>query len=675
MTFSPEQIYCVLDYETYSEADLKKVGAFEYSKHDSTDVLCVAWAVGTKDDLALGICDIHTWAPLSDGVELRGKLVELCNVLSRKDIIKVAHNSFFEQVITANVFKRRYATGLPPLPPEQWVCTASLAQAVALPRALANVTDAINLAHKKNMQGHRLMLKMCKPKKPTKTNPFQTRHTDLKDLQAVIDYCVDDVKAEIQLFLKLPPLIPIERETWILDQKINLRGFMVDRDLVKTILKMVEDETARLNEATFEGTDGKITSANQRDAILSWLNDEGVFLPDLRKDTVAAALASGKLPEVAHTVLELRRAAAKTSTSKFVALEAGSRFDGCLRDTLEYHGAGTGRWSGKKFQPQNLPRGTIKNTDQACEILSQGDIGLVRLIYDEPMAAFSSCIRGMIIPRPGMVLDVGDYASIEARGIAWIAGDEPALEAFRKGIDAYKKLASKIFNVPISEVTPAQRFVGKQAELGCGYQMGPEKFKGTCAGYGEHISDELAESAVRAWRESHPAIVDFWRDLKDAAMAAIRNKNNSYRVGKTLWYCKGSFLWCVLPSGRKLAYPFPSVKWVPAPWDKTQTIEAIHYFTVDSLTKKWKETTTHGGKLAENVVQALARDCLRDAMLRINATKIWNIMFTAHDEIVSERPANKGSLDQFIELMSVTSDWAKGLPLAVEGWSGMRYKK
>jgi DNA polymerase len=668
--FAAEQRYLVLDYETFSRAKLKSVGAWEYSRDPSTEIICVAWRVGTRATLM--DAPTRVWSPLIETGE--GTFDELIALMSDPAIVIVAHNALFEQAITTNVFWK-YDLGVNCPPPERWLCTAALVAALAIPRKLEQAATILRLPVQKDMAGHKLMLKLAKPRKPTKRNPA-TRWTDPADVARVVQYCKTDIDAEALLLLKCPPLTPTERRVWVLDQKINLRGFAVDRPLVQSVLGMIHTETARLSAETEAETQGLITSANQRDAILAWLREEGIHLPDLRKGTVQDAIDSGLVTGSAKTLLELRQAGAKTSTAKYVSFDVRSQSDGRLRDILVYHTATTGRWGGAGVQPQNFPRGTIKNTLQAAEVLKLGDLELVRLLYGEPMAVFSSCLRNMIVAPPGRVLDVADYASIEARVLFWVAGHEAGIKAFLDNRPMYEEMAARIFLRPVHAIAKDsfERFVGKEAVLGMGYMMGWERFQRAVRDKGKDITDELAQRSVETYREVNWPVVSLWDDLNNAAIAAVENMGKTFRVGPVTWYVKGSILWCKLPSGRCLAYPQPTVEWLPPPW-KGDLRKTLCHWGMNQYSRRWEKQRTYGGKLTENIVQAIARDLMAAAMLRIDDTGVWDIVLSVHDELIAERDADKASIQGFVSLMEYLPPWAKGCPVKAEGWSGTRYKK
>lgn len=669
--------YLVLDYETFSEVDLKKVGGYEYSKHPSTEILCVSWRLGTRLELKKQLKNktpAKFWAPRwdFDKRNLANKK-ELFLALGDPDIIKVAHNAMFEQVITLNVLSRYMLVNdsISKHNAAHWLCTASLAASHALPRSLEDACKVMDLPVQKDMEGRRLILKWCKPRKASKNNP-STRHTDAKEFKRLVKYCMTDVDAESYLFLEMPPLSEKERNVWVLDQKINLRGFLVDRLLVNKVLSMIEEETKALTKEAFELSNGLVTSPNQRDVLLNWLKNNGCFLPDLQKKTIEDALKDGLASGKAKRMLQIRQAVSKTSTAKYNAFNLRTKADGRLRDSLMYWAASTGRWGGKGVQPQNFPRGTIKDTNFAADICSTENLEMIRLLFGDPMEVFSSILRNMIIPLEGNELFVSDYAGIEARMLFWVARHAEGVQAFKENRDLYKEMAVEIYKVSLEAVTNLQRQVGKQAVLGCGYGMGWKKFKETCMKLGIEVDDETARKAVASYRDSHAPVTRLWKNIEQAAIAAVLNPKKQYKINRTKWFVSGKFLYCELPSGRRLAFFGPEIRYEKTPWgDKAPK---LYHWAVDSYTKKWKCSATYGGKLVENVIQAISRDLMAEAMLRIENDGFM-IDFSVHDELIGEAKKGTKSLERFDSLMAQVPEWAKGAPIKVEGWFGPRYRK
>lgn len=673
------QKYLILDYETRSESDLKKEGGYEYASHHSTRILCVSWRFGTRRELREQLKNkepAKIWSPAfpKDSNCITGLLWPL----GEDDVKIVAHNAFFEQVITRFVLAKMFVPHkLTELSHDRWICTASLAAALALPRDLAGACQALHLPIQKDKEGHRLMLKVSKPRKPSLKNPAKW-HTLARDLKRIMEYCQQDVDAETQLFLLLPELNETERKIWLLDQKINFRGFQADREMVRSTLRMIREETKNLNQETMELTHGQPSSTTQRDGVLEWLHREGVFLPDLRAKTVKDAIDGGLVTGNARRLLQIRQAVSKTSTKKYHAFEARSRTDSRVRDFLVYHSASTGRWGGRGLQPQNFPRGNIDDTTLAADILREGDLELVKLIYGNPMDVFSSCLRSVITAPTGRELFCADYAAIEARVLFWVGKHTSGLAGFFENKPMYEEMASKIYSIPIEMVNKFQRQVGKQAFLGCGYGMGWKKFGMTCKNFGMEVDEDTSQVAVSAYRSIHQPVVKLWSSLERAALEAVKRKGTKFKINYTTWWVESlpgtslEFLWCELPSKRRLAYFGPQIKYEKTPWDEKRAV--LYHWGVNPLTKKWELGGTYGGRLTENVVQAIARDLMAHSMTSIENAG-YEVILTVHDEILAEMRKSKGNVFGFENLMATTPLWANGCPVKVVGWKGPRYKK
>lgn len=666
--------FCIFDFETRSRADLRKVGSGEYAQHKSTRILCVAYRIADSKQ-GLAKVPTHSWSPFLDPKAPKDFLEAILD----PDTMLVAHNALFEQMVTRYVLGRyvpdpELREALRNLSPERWVCTAALAGAMALPRKLEGVGAALALPIQKDMEGHRLMLKLCKPRKLTKKNR-RPWHGTRKDLLRLIEYCVRDLDTEVLVYLALPPLPPFERKVWVLDQEINLRGIRLDRELVIKVLGMIEEEKKVLNRETEELTLGELVTTNQRDGVLAWLESEGVKLPNLQAKTVGDAIKSGKLSEDARRILEIRQAISKTSTAKYHAMERRSRTDSLIRDYLVYAAASTWRWGGAGIQPQNFPRGSIKNTWAAAEILREGDLEWVRMLLGDPMNAFASCLRAMIIPRDGREFFCADYAAIETHVLFWIAHHEEGLRALRAKRDLYKEMASVIYATPAEKIAKdsRERFIGKESVLGCGYQMSGPTFRKNCIKKGVEVTEEIADLAVKKYREKHWPVPKLWYALQRAAIAAVRNPGKAYSINRTKWFMRGKDLFCELPSGRALCYPGAVIRFEPNKWMKEREPKLYHW-GINSYTKKWELASTYGGKLTENVVQAVARDLLAAALVRIRDAG-FEIVLHVHDEILAEAPKGTRELAEFEELMSRAPAWAGDCPVRVEGWKGPRYRK
>lgn len=653
-----------MDFETYSEIDLKKCGAWEYSKHPSTEILCFAYRMGTRETLS------------KSKIVTKGNQ-DLFQYLYDSNITIVAHNALFEQVIVRNVLGIK-------IPIERWICTAALARSAGLPGKLEDAGAALDLIHQKDKDGHRLMLKLSKPRKATKYNS-ETRHSNPDELEKLIEYCKQDVRTETELFLTLPPLAPIERKLWLLDQTMNLRGFAVDRELVKNAKDLIEEEIKRINGRVSNITNGEIRTARQTGLVLKALRDHGMNIPNLQAATISEAFKRHDFPNrFCKNLLKSRSAISRSSVTKYAAFEIRSRIDGRARDNTIFFGAHTGRQSGTGLQPQNLFKRVFdqKDVETGIDLIKHKDIHTIRALY-KPLDLYASTLRSCIIAAPGKTLDVGDFATIEVRVLFWVAGDEDGLAALNSGRDLYIEMAAKIYGLKYAELREKylsgdkvafnMRQLGKQVVLGAGFGIGVggEKFQATAKSYGMDISLELAKKAVKAYRELRPRIPAFWANIEKAAILAIRNPGKKYKIGYLIWEKKGKFLTCELPIGRKLFYFKPEITKKQTLWGERFELS---YWGVNSVTRKFERTSTWGGKLTENVVQAIARDLLMESMLRLEANGYPPVL-AVHDEIICEVPKTKNDLKVFLKLMETPPAWAKGLPVKVEGWSEERYRK
>lgn len=673
------QVYLVFDWETRSQVDLKVLGQTEYARDASTEIMCCAFRLGTRVELAK--VPTACWSPLLPNWQRSAAYMKFMDALLNPKVMLCAHNAGFEKSICLYVLADRLLREHRLLrsllePPQRWVCTAALAAALALPRSLEGAGTSLGLKIQKSMEGRKLLLKMCKPRRISKKNPEGGWHDSLDNLRDLQAYCMTDVDVETDLLLKLPPLNAIERAVWELDQVINTRGVEIDIELVDAVLQMVAVETENLNAETLEIT-GTVTSTTKIAQLQAWLSDHGCFLPDMTAGTVKDAISSGLAQGDALRLLEIRQQVGKSSVKKYPAFKACGA-SGRVRDTLMYHAASTGRWGGLRFQLHNLPRPVIKNTNFACEVVKEGDLEMVRLLYGDPINVFSDCLRGVLIAKWGHELYCADFAAIETRVLFWLAGHEDGLQAYRDGRDLYKEMARGIYSVPVSQVTDTQRQLGKKAILGCGYGMGHKRFRESCLEDAQSpmgISEELAKRAVQVYRDAHAYVPVFWKNLEKAAFAAIASPGKRYTINKTSWWVGGRFLWCQLPSGRRLAYASPMVRYEIPSWGGTEKRPVLYYWGANATTKQWGVERNWGGGLVENVVQAMARDLMAEAMLRLEAAG-YPVVLTVHDEIMAERKKHSGgSLAEFKALMEVVPIWSPGMPIKVSGFVDVRYHK
>lgn len=697
------KLFCVLDYETFSECDLKKAGGWEYSVHPSTEILCAAYRIGTRESLRKAKTQL--WIPSRSDTAF----APLLQALRNKDIDLVAHNASFEQMITRNVFGPKYMRSkveeLQGIPVERWHCTAAMSRSVGIPGDLEGAGAAMRLKVQKDKEGHKLMLKLSKPKKPSKKDPT-TRITDPALMDRLAEYCIRDVDTEVELFLRLPPLHPKERQFWCLNQRMNFRGFAVDRELVLGALRLINLEAVRLDRQVSEVTGGKLNSARQRNEVLKYVKRHGINLPDLRAQTVKEFLdqhqPTAKTAK-AFQLLQIRDAISRSSTAKYAAFEMRSRSDGRARDNTIFFGAHTGRDAGTGLQPQNLPslaspslkNSGIKQSDveAGLELIRNVDRHAIEALFPKPMELYASALRSCIVAPKGSILEVGDFATIEVRVLFWLANEQFGLKQIIEGHDLYCEMAGKIYGEDAEEIKKAykagdkeaatMRQLGKQTVLGGGFGigLGGEKFQLTAKTYGMDISLDIAQAAVKAYRDLYPRVPIFWTNIERAAMAAIKNPGKRYRLGHIVWQMEGSRLTCTLPIGRKLSYFGARIAMENTVYGPKPTME---YLGVRSPSKVFGRIHTWGGKLTENVVQGVARDCLYESLLAFETEGKRLPVLAVHDEIVCERGivsspqsdfGDEGGIASFLNTMGKVPQWAEGLPIKVEGWAEGRYRK
>lgn len=700
-----------IDFETRSRIDLVKQGVYVYAEHESTDILCCAVKI---DD-----SPIELWIPKhvreSFGREHFALISDpaLAQITNQANEIH-AHNAQFERLLWKHVMTRY---GFKDVPLEKWRCTAAKAASYALPRSLGEACEVLDLPQQKDKFGYQIMTKMCKPIPKGRKLAGQW-HEDPDDFAKLCQYCVQDVEAEYALDQALYDMPQSELEVWRMDQRLNDRGILIDLDSVNVIMERVKEYENRLLVELQEITRGKLRSTRQVQATIDLLKLYGLDLSDLTKRTVEKVMA-GEIDPTARRVLEIRQALGKSSVSKYEAMQRCACKDGRVRGTLLYHGAGTGRWSGKMLQTQNFPRGSLNddNMPLASEaglfMLTQGDLDDVVVSYGCPMEVASSVLRNVMIAGPGKVFAVGDFSQIEARVLAWLAGEQAVLDAFASGRDLYKVAAADIFATVYEAVDKSQRQVGKTAELALGYQGGIGAFAKMAETYGvdlekmiepvmdradyeqiefaqrvaagyfdkakrQGITPEITfEQAVacdivkQKWRARRQRIVAFWAGLEEAAVRTVRD-GTPYSYGGVKFGIRGNFLHMRLPSGRLLAYYKPDVRPVKTPWGELKDV--VTAMNADSTTKKWVRRPYYGGLWAENVTQATARDVLVEAMLELERNG-FALVLSVHDEAGAEVSEENPRLDLFKEIMARVPSWACGLPVGADCWVGKRYRK
>lgn len=680
-------VHC--DLETFSRRSISN-GSYAYS--EDCEVLLWSYAV---DDAPARVWD------LTDGSAMPA---ELNAALADRHTTWVWHNGAnFDLVVL------RSALGIS-LPIESLDDTMVMAFSHGLPGSLGDLCQVYEMPEDKakDKDGRRLVAKFCKP--APRTGARRTRLTDPEDWDRFVNYARLDVEAMRELWRKLPRWNwrDYDRDLFAVDRRINERGMLIDTDLARACVALAESVRQRNGELTRELTDGAVAAASQRDALLEHiLGVYGVKLPDLTKATLERRLDDPDLPAPVKELLAVRLSTAKASVAKYAKLLDCVSHDGRLRGSLQFRGAArTGRYAGRLFQPQNLPRPTLPQPiiDMGVEAIKGG---WADLVADEG-ELMSSCLRSVIIAPPGQQLVVADLSNIEGRMLAWLAGEEWKLEAFRRadagtGEDLYKLTYGRTFGVDPKTVDKKQRQIGKVEELALGYQGGVGAFLTFASAYGVDL-DALAthvrgaidpsiwrdseaswewfkekkltrglkretfialESIKRGWRATHPAICGFWKQLETASRRALAGE--TVRVNHVVFDRKGSWLRIRLPSGRYLCYPGAQAE------DGGQGIGCLSYMGVNQYTRKWERIHTSGGKLAENLTQAAAYDVLAEAMPRIEAAG-FRIVLSVHDEFICEAGPDR-TAEELSALMATPPRWAPDLPLAAKGFTSLRYRK
>lgn len=646
-----------VDFEVFSGADLKKVGAYRYAEDPTTEVLMMAIARGDEGPY-LWVAPCARDALASDP---RAEML-IARMDAESDALVYAHNAQFERAVAMyadtpiNFMRER---------PDQWRCTAAMARRAALPDSLDKATQALALAEGKDARGKALIRKFCIVQTAGRRKGFRIMPADDPDAFADFGaYCLQDIVAERALHRKLADFElrgPAVLDTFLLDRHLNDRGIPVNVPALQNAQRIVEDLHGRMA-LEFRALTG--LDVGQREAVRGWLAAQGCALENMQAETLEAAMGEPAVPEIAYTVMKLYAELSFAAVKKISAMLASANTDGRIRGMLLYHGAGTGRWSGRGIQPQNFRKPTIKHLGGAFEMIERGcDADDLDLVYGPPLEVLASCIRNFITAG----IDA-DYNAIEARGLAWLAGQTDALERFKRNEDSYKVMAGVIYNCPQTEIPDEsqERQLGKQAVLGCGYQMGASKFLKTCHSYGLTFVDrELSERAVSAYRASHGKIVQFWWDCERAALRAVAQPGRAFTVGLHVRFQvrtvrAGKFLFVRLPSGREVAYPRPLIE-----MDPNFGKEGVTYWGQLPGKQLWGRIRMYGGKWAENITQAVCADIMAHG----GATAIRggvDLFLFVHDQALGARPAKIG-VPEFSAMMGDLPAWASGFPLLAKG--------
>jgi len=689
-----------LDFETYSELDLKKYGLGRYVTDSTTEVLCASYAIGNGP--------VQNWRPDRDSWVMPADLY--LAIISGNTF--VAHNAQFELQIWHHIMHLRH--GWPPLDLYQTECTMAMAYAMSLPGSLEGAGAAVGLPVQKDKAGHALMMKMCKPYKYINGKPlwlwqvpaFRFQGETISGAEALNRlclYCDRDVDVERMLDGRLMRLSTSELALWRLDQKINARGIGFDMDAVAGGLAVRDKVIADTDAQMAELTEGAVLGTTKLPALKAWLADHGLLVDSLAKDKIPDILDCKSTPEVCRLALALRILGAVATSVKKLDVISNYEVGGRVQFAFQYHGAGNGRWAGRGLQPHNLVRKLPMPAavEELMDTLKRHP-EMMDLLYDAPLATVSQCTRGFIVPAPGNRLMGGDWSSVEGRGIAWLAGEDWKLDAFREQDadptlpDMYELTYAKTFGIDPRAVTDEQRQVGKVEELAFGFEGNVGAFRSM----NEKLADELGDVAIKklndGWRRAHPAICGdqdeprherggLWRDLEAAAMSAVVYPGKTFCAGaqhrQVKFKVSGSFLWMLLPTGRALCYPYPKVMWLkfgeavtyktrPSAddWKQGRVIEE------EGQSRSWARVSTYGGKLAENADQAICRDILKGALLACNDAEL-PVIKHVHDEVIVEGPFTELHREQFHSIMNAQPKWAAGFPIKADCWLADRYQK
>lgn len=645
-----------LDFETFGTTDLKSAGGYRYTA-DARIQLC-GYAIGDAP------AKVIEWAGEAGSRELSAALYD-------SDSPLVAHNAQFDRLFVS-----------PTISLKRWRCTMTQALAHSLPGALADLCTVLSIPadQAKLAEGHELVMLFCKPNKDGTIND---RTTHPAEWERYKEYCRIDVEAMRACSRVMPKwnyAIHSEAETaaarelslWHLDQLINDRGVAVDLELARTARDAAKKVKVLSDAEAAKQTGGAVTSMGQRDKLLKHiLKQYGVDLPNMRAATLERRLEDPSLPEPLKDLIALRLSSTKASVAKYARVLKAICADERLHGLLLFCGADrTARWAGRIVQPQNFPRPPKEMTR---EIIDRGidaiKAGIADLVLPDVLMAASCALRGVIIAGPGKKLVVADLRSIEGRVIAWLAGCTWKLQAYvdndnGTGPDTYSLTFARTFNRALESVNSDERQIGKVEELSLQYQGAVGAFTAMAAGYGVELTEAEALAVVRGWRKSNYQIVNFWYALQAAAMAVIDGKGPR-EVGRVTLDKNGTFLRIRLPSGRYLSYP--AARNVNGKFGVVPSYMGRHTYT-----KQWQRIETYGGKLAENITQAVARDILADAMPRVEAAG-YPIVLTVHDEIITE--VVDGDAETLCQIMSAGAPWSEGLPLSAAGFECTRYRK
>lgn len=648
-----------IDIETYSDNEIRN-GVYKYVDTPNFEVLIFAYAVDGGETVELDLTKTSLPEDITDA-------------LTNPSIKKIAYSASFERVCLS---KHLYGDEDKYLPPEQWECTKVWADELGLPGSLKRCAEYLGLEEQKDAAGTQLINYFSKPCKPTKANGQRTRNLpehDTEKWDKFVAYCGQDVRTEMAIgdFLKPYKLPDREWEHYYLDQHVHDRGVKIDLDLANQAVE-IDNEMRAEGLEKMKSLTG-LENPNSVAQLKEWLEGKGHPMETLGKKIVLEMIESGEVTGDVKEVLETRLSLSNSSTKKYVMMQDATRSDGKMHGLLQFYGANrTGRWAGRLLQVQNLPRNYIASLDDARELVKRGERDSLEMVYEDVQDILKQLIRTGIVAKDGRRFIISDFSAIEARVIAWFAGEKWVIDAFNEHGKIYEATAAQMFDLgPVTEYDwkstegKAMRQRGKVATLALGYQGG----KGSLVSMGAlemGIPEDELQDLVDVWRTTNSNIVKLWKETERFVKKALSSGQVVRGHQGLKFFKKEDFLFIQLPSGRKLSYCKPRLE--PGKYGQKITYEGqgskVYFVRED----------TYGGKLVENIVQATARDVLAEAMLRLNAAG-FPIVFHVHDEVIAECKLDEHSLDEMNDILRQTPDWADGLPLAAEGFETDYYQK
>lgn len=658
-----------IDLETYSSVDLAECGAYKYAESEDFEILLFGYAINDGPVNVLA-------NPTLGCLQLEG----IVDMLLDPGVIKVAHNAAFERVCLSNFLFRQNKINKNTvsqwpyfLPPEQWQDTMIMASELGYPASLASLGEALGLAEDKQKMavGKRLIQYFCKPCKPTKANGQRTRnmfYDDQEKWELFKTYNKRDVESEQAIYNRLMALGGVSQQewsNWYIDQRINDRGIGIDRDLVNMVLERSELHSMQIKGEAERLT--HLTNPNSPIQLRGWvMQQEGHDVPSLNKVAVAE-LMKGDLKPQTRRVLEIRQELGKTSVKKYDAFNRAMCADDRVRGAFQFYGGRTGRFAGRLIQPQNFPRNSFDDFDDARRWVKAGDWEAIDIFYSSLNDVFSTLIRTAIVPgTPGYSFVIADYSAIEARVTAWLVRETWRQKAFKEGKDIYCASATQMFGVPVVKhgINGHLRQKGKIAELALGYGGGVGALK-AMGGEAMGLTEDEMQDIVTKWRMASPRIAGYWRTLDSAFKRAI--KGSVVTLDRDMMaYKKDGNVYIKLPNGRCIAYVSPRIN------EEGQ----MEYMGLNQTTRKWEWVNTWGGKLTENVVQSIARDCLCEVLATLEAKDFRPVMHV-HDEVICEVPSalKEAKLEELEDIMGQSPSWAPDIVLTADGFYSDYYKK